>query len=177
MDMYLLTIPHFKKTLSSVAKLLKKTTRQMEQKKIKPEFILKASLAPDMLDFTHQIQLATDFMKNGAGRLAGKDLLIMEDTETSFEELQTRIIRTLAYLDSIKPDHMCGAESREIIFSVEHSLMGTIEFQFKGFEFLQAFVTPNVYFHITTAYAILRHHGIELGKSDFLGTMGQKIKE
>ena len=166
--MYDMSVPQFKNTLSITSKLLKKTSKQIEQKKLHTDFILNASLAPDMFNFTRQIQMTTDFVKNGTGRLAGIDLMKMKDNETSFDELHTRIIRTISYLNSIKPEQINGTEEKEIKFSV-----GKINFHFMGIEFLQSFVIPNIYFHLTTAYAILRVNSIEVGKKDFLGSLGK----
>lgn len=168
MEMYEISVPQFKKILSIVSRLLKKTSKQIEQKKISDASILTARLTPDMLDFTRQIQMSTDFIKSGTGRLAGVDLMRMDDNEKSFDELHTRIIQTISYLNRISPDQINGTEKKEIKFSV-----GKVNFNFKGFEFLQTFVFPNIYFHLTTAYAILRCNNIKVGKKDYLGSLGK----
>ena len=168
MEMYEMSVPRFKKILLIVSKLLKKTTKQIEQKKIHDGLILTAKLAPDMFNFTRQIQMSTDFIKNGTGRLAGVDLMRMDDNEKSFDELHTRIIQTISYLNKITPEQINGTEQKEINFS-----SGKVNFNFKGFDFLQSFVFPNVYFHVTSAYAILRNNNINVGKKDFLGSMGK----
>ena len=121
-----------------------------------------------MFNFTRQIQMSTDFIKNGTGRLAGVDLMRMDDNEKSFDELHTRIIQTISYLNRINPKQINGTEQKEIIFSI-----GKVNFNFKGFEFLQTFVVPNIYFHVTSAYAILRNNNIHIGKKDYLGSIGK----
>ena len=107
--------------------------------------------------------MTTDFIKNGTGRLAGVDLMKMDDDEKSFDELHTRIIKTISYLNRIDPEQINGSEEKEIKFSVRN-----VNFDFKGLEFLQSFVIPNIYFHVTTAYAILRNNNFRIGKKDFL---------
>ncbi len=172
MEMYEMSVPHFKKILSTTSVLLKKTSSQIELKKMPPSLILNASLAPDMFNFTRQIQMTTDFIKNGTGRLASVDLMKMDDDEKSFDELHTRIIKTISYLNRINPEQINGSEEKEIKFSVRN-----VNFDFKGLEFLQSFVIPNIYFHVTTAYAILRINNFRIGKKDFLGSLGKsKIK-
>ena len=167
MEMYEMSVPQFKKILLIVSSLLKKTSKQIEHKKMPIDLILNASLAPDMLNFTRQIQITTDFIKNGSGRLAGIDLMKIEDNEKTFEELHSRIIKVISYLNQIKPEQINGTEKKDINFTV-----GQLKFDFKGLEFLQSFVIPNIYFHLTIAYAILRNNNFNIGKKDYLGSLG-----
>jgi hypothetical protein len=117
-----------------------------------------------MYPLLRQVQIATDMSKGGAARLAGLEIPKYEDIETTFAELQARITKTIAFIDSVKPAQMEGSETRDITIGVRN-----IELKFTGQTYLLTWVNPNVYFHVTTAYNILRHNGVELGKPDFLG--------
>ena len=117
-----------------------------------------------MRPLTFQIQTASDTAKGCAARLAGIEAPAMADTETTFPELQQRIAKTIAFLDSVKPAQLAGAEDREIVLKFPNG-----EMKFSGKDYVTGFALPNFYFHVTTAYAILRHNGIEIGKRDFLG--------
>jgi len=125
---------------------------------------LEARLAPDMFPLTRQVQVATDMAKGCGGRLAGADIPKYEDTETSFDELQARLAKTVAYLKGLDRSAFEGAEDKAVTLKFPNA-----EFHFNGLDYLNNFAMPNVYFHITTAYAILRHKGVPLGKPDFLG--------
>jgi len=118
-----------------------------------------------MYPLTRQIQIATDMSKGAGARLAGVEIPKYEDNETSFADLQARIAKTITFLNSIKPEHLAGAESREVTITVRK-----VDLKFSGQDYLLKWVLPNVYFHVTTAYNILRHNGVELGKQDFLGS-------
>lgn len=131
--------------------------------------LAEARLAPDMLPLTRQIQIATDVVKGSAARLAAIDVPSYEDTETTFAELQDRIAKTVSFLNTITPAQLAGAEDRTINLKV-----GGNELSFTGADYLVHFVQPNFYFHVTTAYAILRHNGIEIGKMDYLGALPQQ---
>ena len=126
--------------------------------------MLNARLFPDMYPLTRQVQIATDMSKGAAARLAGLEIPKYEDNETTFAELQARIAKTIAFLDTIKPAQLEGSEARAVVISVRK-----IDLKFTGQDYLLKWVNPNVYFHVTTAYNILRHNGVELGKQDFLG--------
>jgi hypothetical protein len=117
-----------------------------------------------MYPLTRQVQIATDMSKGAAARLAGVEIPKYEDNETTFAELQARIAKTIAFLDTIKPAQLEGSETREVTITVRK-----IDLKFTGQDYLLRWVNPNVYFHVTTAYNILRHNGVELGKKDFLG--------
>jgi len=117
-----------------------------------------------MFHLIKQIQIVTDQVRLGCGRIAGIELLRMEDNETTFAELVSRIEKTIQYLDQIKPEQMDGQEAKEIKFNI-----GEWKFEFTAEQYLITWIIPNFYFHVTTAYNLLRHGGIEIGKSDFLG--------
>jgi uncharacterized protein len=153
-----------KRTLSNLSQILKKGEVHAEAKKIDPSILLNSRLFPDMFPLIRQVQIATDMSKGGMARLAGVDIPKYEDTETTFAELQARINKTIAFIDSIQAGQFEGAESKDITINVRK-----VDLQFKGQAYLLSWVLPNVYFHVVTAYNILRHNGVELGKPDFMG--------
>ena len=163
-SMYSASIPGFIKTLSNLSKILDKAAAHAEAKKIDPAVFLSARLSPDMYPLPRQIQIATDGVKGGAARLAGVESPSFPDTETTFPELQERLAKTIAYLETFKPEQIDGSEEKDIVLK-----FGPNEFKFVGERYLFDFVIPNLYFHAATAYAILRHNGVEIGKRDFLG--------
>jgi uncharacterized protein len=150
--------------LDSLTQLVTKAASHAAEKKLDPEALLKARLYPDMFHFQRQIQVACDFAKNTVSRLAGIDPPKHEDTETSFDELLARIAKSRAVVSSMTPDQINGSETREIIVPTRQG-----EMRFAGQEYLMMFALPNFYFHVTTAYAILRHNGLEIGKGTFFG--------
>lgn len=163
-SMYNASIPVFKQMLSALSAILTKAESAISNNQ-KPEKLLHASLFPDMFDFTRQVQIATDFAKGVSARLAGLDVPVYEDNETSFGELQARIAKTLQFIATIKPQQINGSEDREII-----TRPGTPkEKKFNGETYLLHYGIPQFFFHITTAYAILRNNGIEIGKRDYMG--------
>lgn len=162
--MYQASVPVLARTLGNLSAILKKAAAHAEQHKIDPAVLLSTRLFPDMFPLTRQVQIATDMARGAAARLAGVERPVHEDTETTFEELQARIGKTIAFIESIKPAQIDGSEDRTITLS----LRGT-EVQFAGQPYLLHYALPNVYFHVTTAYAILRHCGVPLGKPDFIG--------
>lgn len=162
--MYNASIPVLKHMLGSLSAILHKALAHAEQRKIKPEVLLNARLFPDMFPLIKQVQIATDQAKGCAARLAGVEVPRYEDNEATFEELQARLAKTIAFLDSIAAEQLAGSEARDISLQVQ----GTT-YAFKGDTYLWNWVLPNFYFHATTAYNILRHNGIEIGKKDFLG--------
>lgn len=164
-SMYSASVPQFDKLLANLDGILAKAATWAEGKKIDPAVVLGLRLAPDMLPFVKQVHIATDFIKGCAGRLAGVELPKFEDTETDLAQLRERIARTRAFLATLTPEQFVGSEQRAI-----HLKMGAShELNFKGLEYLVSFATPNIYFHLSTAYGILRHNGLELGKKDFVG--------
>ncbi len=149
--------------LSNLSAVLEKGHAHAVARKFDPAVLLAARLAPDMFPLTRQVQIATDVAKGGAARLAGREPPKFEDNEQTFEELRTRLARTIDFVKSTPASALEGAEDRDIKLPARDRTL-----EFKGLEYLQRFVIPNVFFHSTMAYAILRHNGVELGKKDFL---------
>ncbi|WNG19734.1 DUF1993 family protein [Cystobacter fuscus] len=164
LSMYQASIPTFVRMLGNLSAILTKAATYAETKKFDPSVLINARLAPDMLPLSFQVQIATDMAKGCAARLAGKEPPSYPDTEATFPELQTRIAKTIEYLNSVSPAQIDGSEERTVILK-----MRTQDMQFQGQVYLLSFVLPNFYFHVTTAYAILRHNGVDIGKMDFLG--------
>ena len=163
-SIYDVSVPVFTASLTSLSKFLAKGAAHIEAKGFAPEGFLQARLAPDMLPLPRQNQMASDGAKGAAARLAGVEIPSMADTETTFPELQARIEKTIAFLKSLDRAAFEGADAREIVMKV-----GPQEWKMSGQQFLTTFALPNFFFHVTTAYAILRHNGVEIGKRDFLG--------
>jgi hypothetical protein len=164
LSMYDATIPTLMRTLSNLANILQIGEAHADAKKIDQAIFLNARLFPDMYSLIRQVQIATDMSKGAAARLSGLEVPIYEDNDTTFTELQARIAKTIAFIETVKPVQMEGSESREVIITIRK-----IDLKFTGQDYLLKWVNPNVYFHVTTAYNILRHNGVELGKPDFLG--------
>lgn len=163
-SMYKASVPVFEQLLSALSAILIKAEEAISKER-NPEALLQARLFPDMLDFTRQVQIATDFAKGVSARLAGLEVPVYEDNETTFDELQARITKTLQFISNITPEKINGSEDREII-----TRPGTPkEKKFKGESYLLHYGLPQFFFHITTAYAILRNNGIEIGKRDYMG--------
>ena len=166
-SMYRASVPIFLQILPCTSAILDKAVAHAAAKKIEPQVLLEARLFPDMFSFTRQIQLATDFSKGACARLAGVDPPKYPDTETTFDELKARVAKTIAFIKEFKPSQIDGSEERDISLQ-----MGGQTRTFKGENYLTSVVLPNFFFHATTAYAILRHNGVELGKQDFLRPPG-----
>jgi len=164
LSMYQASVPLFTRMLTNLAAILTKAEAHAAARKIEPAILLGSRLFPDMLPLTRQVQLAADFAKNTTARLAGVEILKFTDEETSLPELQQRIAKTLDHVKGFKPAQIDGSEDREITLPI-----GGDSWTFKGQDFLLHFGLPNFYFHVTTAYDILRHLGVEIGKRDFLG--------
>jgi hypothetical protein len=162
-SMHQLSVGAFKRGLGSLSAILDKANAHAEARKIEPGALLFARLAPDMFHLTRQVQAVSD-QARGSARLAGLEPLKMEDTERSFAELKTRIAKTVDYLDTLSPAQIDGSEGKMIGVP-----MGGQTHQINALEYLQRFITPNYYFHLTMVYAILRHNGVDVGKRDFLG--------
>jgi uncharacterized protein len=158
--------PVFKTGLTSLSAILDKTVTQCGERKIDPAVLMADRLAPDMLPFTRQVLIACDFAKNTMFRLAGLEVPKIEDVEKTVEELQARIRRTLELVDSVPASGVDGSEDRTITMTVGGQAMS-----FSGRDYLLQFALPNFYFHLTMAYAILRHNGVQIGKRDFLGAL------
>lgn len=157
-------IPPMIRSLENLSKVLDKAVSQAKTEDRDLKDLLEARLAPDMYPFPRQIQIASDSAKGCAARLAGIEPPAMPDTETTFPELQARISKTVDFLKSVKREQVDGAEDRSITLKFPQG-----EMKFSGRDFLTGFALPNFYFHVTTAYDILRHKGINIGKMDFLG--------
>jgi len=164
LSMYQASIPVFVRMLGNLSVILEKGAAYAEAKKIDPSILVTARLAPDMFTLARQVQIATDGVKGCAARLAGIEVPSYPDTETTFAELQARIAKTIAFVQSVSAEQIDGSEERSITLKI-----GGKEKSFKGQPYLLTFVLPNFYFHITTTYAILRHNGADIGKMDFLG--------
>ena len=158
-----ISVVPFKAGLKSLDAILDKAKAWAETKKIDPNALLLARLAPDMFHLTRQVQAVTDQSRNCA-RLAALEPSKYENSETTFDELKARIAKSIAFLDTITPEKTAGAEDRTIDVP-----LGAQTVQMKGIDYLQRLVVPNYFFHLTAAYTILRHNGLEIGKRDFLG--------
>lgn len=165
--MYAATVPPIIRSLTNLRSILEKAVAYADLKKIDPAVLVNARLYPDMYPLSRQIQIATDIAKGAVSRLAGQEPPKFEDNETTFPELLARVDKTLDLLKSFTPDQINGSEEKTILLP-RHDRTST----FTGLGYLTDFVLPNVYFHVTTAYAILRHNGVEIGKKDFLGEVG-----
>jgi len=161
------SLPAFKLGLATLSALLDKAAAFCAAKKIDEAVLLQARLAPDMFAFVRQVQIATDLAKNGAARLAGVEAPHQADDETSIAQLKTRIYATLRHLDTFDPVKIDASQAREIVFPMGPTAKGSM----KGEDYLAQFLLPSFYFHVTTAYAILRHNGVEIGKRDYLGAI------
>ena len=163
-SMYLASVPPILRALTNLRVVLEKAAAHAEARKIDPSVLVNARLYPDMLPLSRQVRIATDNAKGAASRLAGMDPPKYEDNESTFPELVARIDKTIALLETFKPEQIDGSEDKTISLPM-HDRMLT----FNGMSYLLDYVLPNFYFHVTTAYAILRHNGVEIGKQDFLG--------
>jgi uncharacterized protein len=157
--------------LNALSGVLDKAQAFATAKKIDPSVLLNSRLAPDMFSLTRQVQVATDLAKNGAARLAGVEPPRYEDNETTLDQLKARLAKTIAYLKTLDAKQIDAAADRQITFPLGPTNKGHM----KGDDYLNHFVLPNVYFHLTAAYAILRHLGVEIGKQDFLGAIPMKM--
>lgn len=164
-SMYQASVPVFIRSLGNLKAILEKAAAHAESKKIDPAALVNSRLFPDMFPLARQVQLASDMAKSCPSRLAGAEPPKYEDTESTFPELLGRIDKTLAHLKTFKSDQIDGSEERAITLPTRNGPMNL-----KGMQYLMHFLLPNFFFHVTAAYAILRHNGVELGKSDYLGT-------
>ena len=163
-SMYQISVPTFTRVLNNLAAILEKAAAHAEARKIEPAALLNARMYPDMFPLTRQVQLAADTANSGAARLAGAAVPAYENSETSFAELIARIRKTIAQLETIKPEQLDGTEDRTVSWQTRSSSKSM-----QGLPYLLNHVLPNLFFHATTAYNILRHNGVELGKMDYLG--------
>ena len=166
LSMYQASIPAFVQMLNNLSVIMDKAEAHARSHEIDPEVLLNYRLAPDMLPFVRQIQIAADLAKGAAARLAGVEVPKHDDTEKTFADLKARLAKTVTFVQSFKPSDIDGSEDREINLT-----LGEHKMSFRGQPYLVRFVMPNFYFHCTTAYDILRHCGVDLGKRDFIGTI------
>jgi hypothetical protein len=164
LSMYQASVPVFAQILGALGNVLGKAEAHAAARKIDPAVLLASRLAPDMFPLSRQLHIACDFAKGATARLAGAEVPSWADDEKTFAEFKARVGRTLEYVQGFKPVQIDGSEDRDITLKV-----GTTTRTFKGQPYLLQFVMPNFFFHSTTAYAILRHNGVELGKRDFMG--------
>jgi uncharacterized protein len=166
LSMYQASVPSFVQMLNNLSAILDKAEAYAKNRKIDPEVLLNYRLAPDMLPFSRQVQIAADLAKGGVARLAAVEVPRHDDTEKTFADLKARLAKMVTFVQSIQPNDIDGSEDREITLT-----LGEHKMNFKGQPYLVHFVMPNFYFHCTTAYDILRHCWVELGKRDFIGTI------
>jgi hypothetical protein len=164
LSMYQASVPVFVRMLDNLSKIFDQAVQYCEEKKIDPSVLVNARLAPDMYPLSRQVQIATDMAKGCAARLAGIKVPVYEDNETTLPELQARIAKTLAFIQSVSAEQIDGSEERTVTLKLRGK-----DVSFKGQPYLLHFVLPNFYFHITIAYAILRHNGLAIGKMDYIG--------
>ncbi|MBL0418951.1 DUF1993 domain-containing protein [Ramlibacter sp. AW1] len=160
------SLPIFKTMLGNLRNILDKAAAHAQARRFDPGNLTQYRLAPDMLPFTRQILIACDTARLGVSRISGVDTPRFEDDESTFDQLKARIDKTLEWLDSVPSDKLDGTEDKEITFPVGRESTRTM----KGQAYLTHWLLPNFFFHVTTAYAILRHNGVELGKADYLGS-------
>jgi hypothetical protein len=165
LSLHAASVPVFTQVLGGLADVLAKAQAQAAERKFEPEALLQARLYPDMFPLVRQVQIACDFAKGVSARLAGAEVPAWEDSERSFEELQARIARTLAFIQSLDAAAFEGAASREVVLRPGTPKERTLS----GQAYLLAYGLPQFFFHATTAYGLLRHNGIEIGKRDYMG--------
>ena len=164
-SMYQASVPRLVNALNNLSHVLGKAQAHIEAKKLDPKTLLEFRLYPDMLSMTRQVQIASDTAKGLVARLAGLDNPVHEDNEQSIAELQARLAKTVTFMQSVSAAQIDGTEDKAIVIK-----RGDKETHYKGMQFLLGHALPNVYFHSSMTYAILRHNGVEIGKRDYLGT-------
>jgi uncharacterized protein len=164
LTLYHASVPVFIRALTNLSAVLRKAEEHAAARKIEPAVLINARLAPDMFPLSRQVQSATDSAKGCGARLAGMEVPRYEDTEASFPELQARITKTVAFLQSLNPELFAGGEERKVVLKLRGH-----EVSFTGQSYLLTFALPNFFFHAVTAYDILRHNGVVIGKMDYLG--------
>ncbi len=163
-SMYQATVPQLKKMLANLTAILTKAEEHVATKAMDDKVLVEARLFPDMLPLAKQVQIACDQVKFGLARLASVEAPKLDDTESTLAQLKERIAKTIAFIDTIKPEQIDGTEAKEIKFSIKEW-----NFEYVGEQYVLTWIIPNFYFHVTTTYNILRHNGVELGKADYLG--------
>ena len=162
--MYQASVPRFANILKNLSGILDKAQAHAEARKIDPAVLTNFRLYPDMLPMKRQVQIACDSAKGAVARLAGVEPPKHEDSEETFSELKARIVKTIDFIQTFKPAQIDGSEEKNV-----HLKLGSREVDFKGMQYLLGHALPNFYFHVTTAYDILRHNGVEIGKRDYIG--------
>jgi hypothetical protein len=162
--MYQASVPTFIRALNNLAAILEKGVAHAQARKIEDAILLNSRLYPDMFPLVRQVQIATDTARSGAGRLAGVEFPAYDDKEATFQDLVLRIRNTIAYLESLQPAQIDGGEDKTISWQTRSSTKSM-----QALPYLMNHLLPNIHFHVTTAYGILRHNGVEIGKKDFLG--------
>src|SRR4051812_30359962 len=164
-SMYQASTPRFANILRNLSTILDKAEAHCAAKKIEPSALTTYRLYPDMFPLTRQVQIACDSAKGAVARIAGVEIPKHEDTEQTFADLKARIAKTIDFLESVPASKVDGSEEKEVVLQMRSG-----ERRFKGLQYLMGHAYPNFYFHVTTAYNILRHNGVEVGKADFIGT-------
>ena len=163
-SMYQASVPAFIRALNNLAAILEKGAAHAQARKIEEGVLLNSRLYPDMFPLARQVQIATDTVRSGAGRLAGVEFPAYEDKEVTFQELVLRVRNTVTYLESLQPAQIDGGEDKTISWQSRSSTKSM-----QALPYLMNHLLPNIHFHVTTAYCILRHNGVVIGKKDFLG--------
>ncbi len=163
-SMYQASVPRFVNVLGNLSAILDKAQAHIDAKKIDPAALTGFRLFPDMLPMSKQVQIASDTAKGVIARLAGVEIPVYEDNEVTLADLKARIAKTVAFIQTFTPAQIDGTEDKEIVIK-----RGDKETRYTGMQFLLGHAVPNVYFHVTTTYSILRHNGVEIGKRDYLG--------
>ncbi|WP_338052381.1 DUF1993 domain-containing protein [Rhodoferax sediminis] len=163
-SMYQASVPRLANILGNLSNILDKAQAHVDARKLDVSTLMNYRLFPDMLPFTKQVQIACDKSRSVVARLAGLDVPVYDDNEKTLAELKVRIAKTIAFIQSVSPAQIDGTEDKEVVLKVAGK-----ETHYKGMQLLLGHSLPNVYFHITTAYNILRHNGVEIGKRDYLG--------
>jgi len=162
--MYQASVPQFVKVLGNLSNIIDKAQAHVDAKKLDAAALIDFRLFPDMLPMKSQVQIACDTAKGVVARLAGVEIPVHEDTEKTLADLKARIAKAVAFMQTVKPEQIDGTEDREVVIK-----RGETDIRYTGMQFLLGRALPNFYFHVTTAYNILRHNGIEIGKRDYLG--------
>jgi len=163
-SMYHASAPRFVNMLRNLSAILDKAQAFADARKIDPTVLASARLYPDMLPMSRQVQIASDTAKGAVARLAGIDIPKYDDTEQTLADLKARVAKTIEFIGTVKPAQIDGSEDREITLK-----LGGKEVKYTGMQYLLGFAQPNFYFHVTTAYDILRHNGVDIGKADYIG--------
>ena len=170
-SIYTMAIDTFVPMLRSLSTLLEKGGEHARAKGLDPDSLVNARLAPDMFPLARQVQIACDQATDGTARLTGQEPPVYEDNEKTLAELKARVAKALVYLDAVRPAHFEGARNRQIAFTLNEEFALAMD----GVQFLRDWMLPHFYFHVVTAYDILRHNGVEIGKSDYLSHVGYAI--